>query len=92
MLAHTCEHGDTSPASHAAGIHALERLYYVLVIDTSLTRLVELVGEDVQHQLRIAFCVDMPMCFEVKEVLQRLNQIGQMLFHEKTATDGLPWH
>lgn len=90
MVAHTCKHGDASPASHAARIHALKSFYYVLVIDTSLTRLVELVGEDVQHQFRVAFCVDMAMCFEVKEVLQRLNQIGQTRFHGETAMHGLP--
>ena len=74
MLLHTRKHGHTSPAPHASRIHAFKGMYYIINIDTSLASLIELVGEDIQHQFRVAFGVDMPMCFEVKEVLQGLNK------------------
>ena len=69
LLVQTCKHSHTSPASHTPAIHPLKRFYYVLVINASLASLIELVGEDIQHQFRIAFRIDMPMCFEVKEML-----------------------
>lgn len=67
VLSLTCEHGDASPATNASTIHALDGSYNVFIIDTSFLRFVEFVGEDVEHELTVAFSVDMAMCLVVQE-------------------------
>jgi hypothetical protein len=57
----TSQHGSASPTTLALLVHALESKEAVGRVDTGLSSLVELVGENVQHELTVALGVDVAM-------------------------------
>ena len=62
----TGKHGGTSPTTLTLLIHALKGKEAVGRVDTGLSSLVELVGENVQHELTVALSVDVAMSFLVQ--------------------------
>ena len=69
----TGQHRSASPAADASPVHSAQARKEVFFVDASLLCLVKLVGEDIEHQLAIAICVDMPMGLVVKETLELLR-------------------
>ncbi|KAI5309825.1 hypothetical protein KEM55_002324, partial [Ascosphaera atra] len=64
------EHGGAGVAAVALVVHLAEGVEEVLVVDTGLFGLVELVRENVQHELAVAVRVDVAVRLVVEEVLQ----------------------
>jgi hypothetical protein len=54
----TSKHGSARPTTNAKLVHSFQSCKAIAGIDTGLASLVELIGEDVQHELTIALCVD----------------------------------
>src|SRR4051812_36447559 len=67
---HTSQHSSASPSTSTQFVHPLQRGKAVVCIDTCLARLVELVGEDVQHKLTVTLGVDMPVSLMVESLAQ----------------------
>lgn len=62
---HTSQHGSASPSASTQLVHPLQRGKAVVCIDTRLARLIELVGEDVQHKFTVALSVDVSVSLVV---------------------------
>lgn len=68
---HTSQHSGTCPSTSAKLVHPLQCREAVISVDTCLARLVELIREDIQHQLAIALRVDVSMSLVVQALAQR---------------------
>jgi hypothetical protein len=66
----TCKHSCACPSANATLIHPFQGCKAIASIDTRLASLIELAGEDVQHQLAVALSVDMPMGILIQEAPQ----------------------
>jgi hypothetical protein len=66
-----------SPSSLAALVHARQGVEDILGVDTSLASLVQLIGEDVEHEFTVAVSVDMSVGFPVEKLTQ-LRCVGQV--------------
>ena len=74
----TCKHGCTCPSANAKIVHPFQGCKAIVGVDTGLSSLVQLIGEDVQHKLTVALRVDMPVCVLIEELaeLRRINQVA----------------
>lgn len=59
------KHCRACPPALTPTVHPAQGVENILGIDAGLLRLVQLVGEDIQHQLAVAVGVDMAVGFEV---------------------------
>lgn len=61
----TSKHSGTGPATLAALIHAAQAGKEVLVVDTSLLGLTQLIGENIEHELTVTIGVDVTMGLKI---------------------------
>lgn len=69
----TSEHGDTCVRALALLHKAADRGEDILLVDTELARLLQVVGKDVQQELRVGGRVDVPMSGGIHGLEQRLS-------------------
>ena len=76
-LPKTSQHGSASPTTNASGVHPTQAAEDILLVDTGFTSLVELTGEDVEHQLAVAIGIDVSVGLSVQKgsELLRIDQI-----------------
>jgi hypothetical protein len=67
----TSKHGSACPTTNAQLVHPFQGCKAVASVDTGLASLVQLIGEDVQHELAVALRVDVPVRFMVESLSQR---------------------
>lgn len=74
----TCKHGNTCPPANAALVHPFQGCKAIVGVDTSLSSLVELISEDIQHQFAITLGVDVSMSLLVQMFAQfrRVDEVA----------------
>lgn len=74
----TGKQGSACPATFTTLIHTAQGREEVLLVDTSLLCLAQLVREDIQHQLTVTIGIDMTVSLQVKILLQfwRVDEVA----------------
>ena len=67
------KHSSTSPSSRASLVHASQSEKNILLSDTELSSLVQLIGEDVEHELRVTVSVDVAVGIVIEEAGELLG-------------------
>lgn len=89
----TGKHSGTGPAANTSVIHSTEGVDNVLIIDTCLPRLIQLIGKDVEHQLAVTVRIDVPVRFEVEKVLEigRIYEVARCREADSVRAVNVEW-
>jgi hypothetical protein len=90
---HTRKHRCASPSANAEFVHPFQGCKAIVGVDTRLSRLIQLIRENVQHELAVALGVDMPVCVLVQELakLGRVDQVAVVGHTDAVWTVDVEW-
>lgn len=83
----TSKHSGTGPATLAALIHAAQAGKEVLVVDTGLLGLTQLIGENIEHELTVTIGVDVTVGLKI-QMLAKISGVDQVTVVCKADTIG----
>lgn len=89
----TSKHGGAGPSSRASLVHAGQGEKDILLSDTELSSLVQLIGKDVEHELGVTVGVDMAMGLVVQKrsKLRRIDQVSVMCKGDAVRAVHIEW-
>ena len=82
MMVHTCKHRCASPSSNATLVHSRQCRKAVSCVHACLSSFVQLICEDIQHQLAVAVGIYVPICLLVQKALE-LRSVDQVAVMRK---------